>query len=426
MNHLSKFLRTLFRLYEALLLLALFGFSSAQGASYYVAKTGNDSNPGTLSQPFESFAQGVSALEPGDTLYIRGGIYTEKLDLLKKTGVPGKQITIAAYPGDTVTLQPVGRTYAIVPRQLDYVTFDGLIWDGINMDRSGNGVYGPRIIESKHTTFQNMEFKRIWGMIYISRSTHTIFRNCKIHDFLTETGVPGTRYMGIYAHDGTDLLIEGNDIYNNPGGGMQIQPGPWRNVIIRNNRVHDNLTLSNQPAVGGILVWASLHSGGLITDAQIYNNVVYNNGLGAGRIVGKNYAPGINISNATDGAKVWNNTVYGNSGYGLSVQNSTTTNTVVQNNISFENTDGAVYNGGIGSVIDHNLTTNPRFINMAEFDFRLQSNSPAIDRGVALTEVTMDILNIRRPKGETHDIGAYEGGVSDFSQPRPPKSLVID
>ncbi len=44
----------------------------ASGASYYVSPTGSDSNPGTNTAPFLTFAKGVSMLQPGDTLFAYG------------------------------------------------------------------------------------------------------------------------------------------------------------------------------------------------------------------------------------------------------------------------------------------------------------------------------------------------------------------
>ncbi|HXD08500.1 MAG TPA: hypothetical protein VN653_00455, partial [Anaerolineales bacterium] len=37
--------------------------------SYYVATTGNDANPGTVSAPFKTFARAGSVLQPGSALY---------------------------------------------------------------------------------------------------------------------------------------------------------------------------------------------------------------------------------------------------------------------------------------------------------------------------------------------------------------------
>jgi len=50
----------------------------------------------------------------------------------------------------------------------------------------------------------------------------------------------------------------------------------------------------------------------------------------------------------------------------------------------------------------------PLFVNSGASDYRLRSNSPAIDRGVRLSEVTVDYAGAQRPKGRAYDLGAYE------------------
>ena len=74
---------------------------------YFVATNGSDSNPGTISQPFRTIAKGVSMLTPGKTLLVRSGTYAESL----QNTIPGgtswsSPVTVEAYPGDTVTIQP--------------------------------------------------------------------------------------------------------------------------------------------------------------------------------------------------------------------------------------------------------------------------------------------------------------------------------
>ena len=84
---------------------------------------------------------------------------------------------------------------------------------------------------------------------------------------------------------------------------------------------------------------------------------------------------------------------------------------------------GHIVNAGIGSVIDHNLTTNPAVVDAATFDFKLRTSSPAIDAGVSLSQVPRDFRNNPRPQGFVHDVGAYEesGSVSIS----PPKNLRV-
>src|SRR2546422_10479880 len=80
----------------------------ANAAAYYVAITGNDANPGGQSQPFRTVKKGMSVLQPGDTLYIRQGVYPEAIRT-STTGVPSgtswsNAVTVAGYPNETVTL----------------------------------------------------------------------------------------------------------------------------------------------------------------------------------------------------------------------------------------------------------------------------------------------------------------------------------
>ncbi|TMQ32840.1 MAG: hypothetical protein E6K70_16365, partial [Planctomycetota bacterium] len=61
--------------------------TQAPGSSFYVATTGSDtSGTGTLATPWRTINHGIAAanggagLKPGDTLYLRGGTYTEALN----------------------------------------------------------------------------------------------------------------------------------------------------------------------------------------------------------------------------------------------------------------------------------------------------------------------------------------------------------
>jgi hypothetical protein len=70
-------------------------------SDYYVSHSGNDTNPGTLTQPFRTVAKGVSVLQAGDILNLRGGIYVEAVDVAGKHGTATDNIIIRSYPGET-------------------------------------------------------------------------------------------------------------------------------------------------------------------------------------------------------------------------------------------------------------------------------------------------------------------------------------
>jgi parallel beta-helix repeat protein len=387
---------------------------TVHAATYYVATTGNDASPGTLSQPFRTIARGVSSLSAGDTLYIRGGLWTEQIDMSAKTGTPGNYITVAAYPGEIVTIQSSAYPFAIkgsYSASNAYFIFDGLILDGVN----AGDQYMFTISNGSHDfILRNLVIKNWFGNGLLIGGDNIKIINCKIYNLKTTQDAPGYRYYGIYFHHGSGGLIEGNDIYNNPGGGIQIYPGPTSNLTVRNNLIHDNNTMTTSP-IGGIIV--GQNSG---TGLRIYNNLIYKNG--SAPVHGT--SPGIEMQFGSSGAKLWNNTIYGNAGWGITISTADAVNNEVRNNIVYGNGAGQIYDVGAGTVKDRNLTTNPSFVNAAAFDFRLQSSSPAIDAGVILSEISMDFRKNPRPQGLTYDIGAYEGGTESTSL-SPPRNLRV-
>jgi len=56
----------------------------------------------------------------------------------------------------------------------------------------------------------------------------------------------------------------------------------------------------------------------------------------------------------------------------------------------------------------HGLIANPKFVNKGADDFHLQSDSPAIDKGIPLKDVPQDFAGKPRPQGKAPDLGAYE------------------
>jgi hypothetical protein len=101
-------------------------------ASYYVATTGNNSNPGTISQPWRTIdyaVGGTSALGAGDTLYIRAGTYDEVVDV-EVSGTSGNLITIRNYPGETPVMRDTANTRKWKWQVFDqsYLHIYGLKW----------------------------------------------------------------------------------------------------------------------------------------------------------------------------------------------------------------------------------------------------------------------------------------------------------
>jgi len=113
---------------------------SLSGTTYYVATNGNDSNPGTISQPFASWQKGFDVAQAGDIVYIRGGTYYPTgtgyghgyygAVALRKNGTSENMINIWAYPGETPVLDcrnlSDGTRYGIFLLYSDYWYLKGL------------------------------------------------------------------------------------------------------------------------------------------------------------------------------------------------------------------------------------------------------------------------------------------------------------
>lgn len=83
-------------------------FKSAVHVSYYCApaeKGGNDNNPGTREAPFFNVSKAVSLMEPGDTVFLRGGTYRYNATItLASKGSPQERFCIFNFPGEKPVL----------------------------------------------------------------------------------------------------------------------------------------------------------------------------------------------------------------------------------------------------------------------------------------------------------------------------------
>jgi hypothetical protein len=68
---------------------------------YYVSNSGNDENSGKdTNTPFRTIREAVEHLNPGDTLYLREGIYLETVKITGKHPTKEHPIVIRSYPGE--------------------------------------------------------------------------------------------------------------------------------------------------------------------------------------------------------------------------------------------------------------------------------------------------------------------------------------
>jgi hypothetical protein len=110
---------------------------SLDGPTYFVSPNGSDSDPGTLAQPWKTLRKALTSLGPGDTLFVRGGTYSERLGgsttISIRPATASQPILVQAYPGERPVLEGL-----LWLRGASYWTIDGLnvTWrsDGTNQE----------------------------------------------------------------------------------------------------------------------------------------------------------------------------------------------------------------------------------------------------------------------------------------------------
>jgi parallel beta-helix repeat protein len=379
-------------------ILLFFAPTGAGAATWYVAKTGSDSNSCAQAQNSSTprltingalacagFFAGAGA---GHTVQVASGTYAETISRWP-SGTSGNPFTLRSATPYGAIIKPGTVSTQILYLDSGYVTVDGFVIDGTNVN-ANNVWFNNGAIE---VTLQNCEIKNVrtgdgtgtgsFQAIYSIGATNLTIRNNQIHDI-------GTSYSNHASHgiywSSSNSVIEGNTIYKLSGSGIQIYTeyaGSLNNNTVKGNRIYDF-------GKGGSATGVYISRG---TNNVAYNNVIYQSAFNAS-------AYGISIKDT--GNKAFNNTVYNNA-VGIDVGGTSTT---VQNNILWKN--GFTF-AGSGHTVDHNLVnTDPRFVNLSAFDFRLQSTSPAIDAGMAITQVSTDLDGMTRPYGSGFDLGAFE------------------
>jgi hypothetical protein len=416
-----------------------------QGAVYYVAPTGNDANPGTLDKPWRTIQHAADTLVAGETVYLRAGVYHERV-MPQNSGGPGSEITYAAYPGETPTLNGDGITlpddlaglFEIASRS--YIRLTGL--RVINAGPFANNA-AILVSDSEHVTIQNCTTSHtassgigVWGSQHIVIEGNTVEQAGLGggQECITVAGADAFEVRnntvldcekeGIDAKDGSSNGLIARNAVNHPravGIYVDAWDKPTHDITVSQNIVFDSAESA------GFTVASEM--GGLLTNIRLENNIAYHN-----QTYGIEISRCCTESQPMDGIVIVNNTLYENGngvdwGGGIIADNAQAQNVVIRNNIASQNLTFQIAVAAdipAGNVtVDHNLIDgyrgyedevygedyvegDPRFVDVASANFHLHSDSPAIDRGSATGAPNVDMDGDHRPAGAGYDIGADE------------------
>lgn len=414
----------------ALLCVLALGFSSSMAAEYYIAPGGSNAGSGAIDSPWGTFDFAIDNIDPGDTLFVRGGTYSlnSRIQIRgNEGGAANNPINIWSYPGET----PI----------LDFAGMSNSLWGS----SSGRGIQidgGADYLHIKGLTIQNARDNGIWSGANYGTFEQTVTR---------WNGDSGLQLSGFASHN----LVLNADSYENydpssngeNADGFAIKfsdLGPGN--VVRGARAWGN-------SDDGWDMWESTTGGVLVEDSWAYDNgkLIQRffevdaledgdlnadnfNGDGNGFKLGQDGGPHV-----LNRVVVWENEVRGidvnGNGFGVQVNNSTVWNSdrnwqfdetsdetmnqhLLRNNISLAGSRSDIFDTGVtGSFntwngisvsaadfisLDDTLARGPRNPDgsLPASDFlRLAPGSNLIDAG---TDVGLLFA------GSAPDLGAYE------------------
>ena len=206
-------------------------------SSFYVATTGNNSNPGTQAAPWRTIQHAADAARAGSTVNVRSGIYEELVNINASGNATDGFITFRSYPGETAVLEaehltPNDRNGVLSIHNQSYVRVEGF---EIRNFRTAEHRLAPLGIDVNGAG-SHIEL--------LKNNVHHIEQNFDGRDAPGH----GANAFGIavYGTDAkmpiTDLIIDGNEVHHLKTGSSEslVVNGNVTNFRITHNVVHDN------------------------------------------------------------------------------------------------------------------------------------------------------------------------------------------
>ncbi len=426
---------------------------AAEENVYYVSPDGDDANPGSFEQPWRTIQHAVDSVEAGDTIWVRGGVYNEGVDV-EASGLPGLTITLAGYPGEAAILDGSGleRRDGIDIGWADYWTFQDLVI----RDYSQEGERGFGFVSWQHSkgiTLRNLEFSLVGTPIkFYQGGEEVLIEDVYGHDYdgagfdcrpagpcqgftlrrVTMLG-PGegadASADGFAVEQGIAVVLEDCIAEGHAGDGFSLSSDrtTLRRVLSRRNHGHNIVLGGSDSSLINSLSYDSGQANLVLAEGGSYtviNNTIANRTSDGYLATLGGYQTSIpthislrNNIFYNDDAEMASAAIYYPEGAILAADhNLYYTPYHTEEVICYgptercysadEISDGAWYaETGHGQ---HSLYADPLFVGAPDRDYHLTAYSPAIDAGTAEGAPSVDLDGVSRPQGGSYDVGAYE------------------
>lgn len=254
--------------------------------TWYVAPTGLDVNPGTVSAPFASLAGAAAAARAGDVVYVMAGTYSvNKTQVLPCIGAADGHVTFEPYPGQAVII-----------------------------DGSGLPPGSPAVeITGAYIDFENFEIRNSTGAdLQVTGQSIQVIANT----------LDGAHEQGILIGSGTSLTTTGN-------------------VLVSSNYItNDDLAAASGGATSGPAGATAAPLAAAQADGA--EEVTF-----TGNYIHDNYGAGLDLL-LVNGAEVNTNVIHDNTGVQVALDNAT--GVTVEQNFIYNTSETQFFTGGMPAV----------------------------------------------------------------------------
>lgn len=388
----------------------------------------------------EEFERVANTLQPGDTLVLRGGTYSQTARrAITVNGTAAAPVVIRSAPGESALLtRPLDNMDT--QNNIELVNCNHLVLHGLRFE---GGSIGVRFMGGNHITVENCE---VFGTgnnamaMNSASSTGLVIRNSELHHTgLSTSGTTEGEGMYVGCNNATcsvtNSVFENNYIHHlraTSGGGndgIEIKVGSYGNVV-RNNVIHDTTIGTRFPGifvygggtpaniVEGNVIWNAGEAIQVVSDAVIRNNLILNSDVGI------TTAPHVQVAQMRN-VTIVNNTIYGHE-TGVYARWTNAANMVLANNAIYCPSGTAVNASGLSTAtVEANYVeglmtgasiggaafvaggaASAAFLDPQSFDFWLTSTSVLRGRAAPATVPPLDFNGTTRTA--PFDVGAYE------------------
>ncbi|MBW2732602.1 MAG: DUF1565 domain-containing protein [Deltaproteobacteria bacterium] len=312
-------------------LMVLLFTTNALARTYIVAPNGNDANAGTVSEPWRTIAKANVTLQPGDTVQIRDGWYSEVIKPAR-SGEAGKKITYENFADELPKVTGNSALDDVADlRATAYIVIKGLHM--VHAQRSTPGqsfVVAILYEDAHHNEILDCSISSPDKIPLMTKREDVVYR---------ETGI-------VVASGAHHNLVQGNTIENMTKIGIHLSKAPRFTRVIRNRIIGPYQDCIHHGSGKGVLV-GTLIEGNLLGGSVISDGVQFNANYDA-------TDPKTDTSNR--GTIIRNNIIFNNAENGIDLKG--TSNIVVEGNIIYGNTGN---NDGFGVINNYSLDYADRF-----------------------------------------------------------------